>query len=268
MLKVLTLNLWNIMGPLAERRVEARRWLELLDADVVCLQEVVHRGDGPSAHEAIWEGLGYSVHFTASAPFGDEGDFGNCILTRLAAGDVEHRVLPGLDREERRLVQHLGVELPDGRRADVYNTHLNWHFDEGYVRLAQVLALDSYVRETATEQKAGAQPPLICGDFNADPGSDEIRFLGGLHVAEGRSAAYLEGWRAAGGAGPGHTWDNRNPFAASVHEPDRRLDYIWCGVPEPVLGRGRFLACRLVCDRALTGSFASDHFGVYAEIVC
>ncbi|MEY2567203.1 MAG: hypothetical protein QOE35_1732, partial [Actinomycetota bacterium] len=64
---------------------------------------------------------------------------------------------------------------------------------------------------------------------------------------------------------PGFTWDNRNPFAAAEHEPDRRIDYVLVGWRRDS-GAGRVESARVVCDRALTGTFASDHFGLVADI--
>jgi endonuclease/exonuclease/phosphatase family metal-dependent hydrolase len=64
---------------------------------------------------------------------------------------------------------------------------------------------------------------------------------------------------------PGFTWDNRNPYAASVHEPDRRIDYIFVGYPVPG-GVGRVERCRVVCDKPEGEIWPSDHLGVFAEI--
>jgi len=32
--------------------------------------------------------------------------------------------------------------------------------------------------------------------------------------------------------GPGYTWDNANPYARDVFEPNRRIDYILVGDPK------------------------------------
>jgi endonuclease/exonuclease/phosphatase family metal-dependent hydrolase len=76
---------------------------------------------------------------------------------------------------------------------------------------------------------------------------------------------FQDAWRVAQGAGPGWTWDNRNSFAAAEHEPDRRIDYIFVGHVRPE-GTGRVETSRVVCDRSITGTFASDHFGLAADI--
>ena len=51
-----------------------------------------------------------------------------------------------------------------------------WWFDESQSRQDAVRELLSYVHQAQDTQA----PLIICGDFNADPGSDEIRMLTGL----------------------------------------------------------------------------------------
>ena len=92
-------------------------------------------------------------------------------------------------------------------------------------------------------------------------------FLTGGHAINGRSTWYQDAWRVAPGKGDGFTWDNRNTNAAVEREPDRRIDYIFSGwSPDRPKGAGRVAFSAVVCDRALTGAFASDHFGLFAEI--
>ena len=75
---------------------------------------------------------------------------------------------------------------------------------------------------------------------------------------------FIDGWRA-GGTGPGITWDNRNPFAATDHEPDRRIDYVFVGYPRDG-GRGQVVRAELVGTAPVDGVWPSDHFGVVADL--
>ncbi len=135
-------------------------------------------------------------------------------------------------------------------------------------RERQVVALCDQVLRL---RPRGGFPPVVVGDFNAEPDSDEIRYLSGLHSIEGRSVHLRDAWRAAGDAslegekGLGITWSNRNPYARSEHEPPRRIDYIFSGYPL-VDGVGRVEHCRVVCDDERDGVWPSDHFGLYAEL--
>ncbi len=69
----------------------------------------------------------------------------------------------------------------------------------------------------------------------------------------------------AGDGSPGHTFAQRNTYAAALGEPNRRIDYVFVRGPD-AKGRGRPLAARVVLDQPKGGVFPSDHFGVYAEI--
>ena len=74
-------------------------------------------------------------------------------------------------------------------------------------------------------------PPILCGDFNAEPDSDEIRFLCSLTALDGRTTFYQDAWRAAGD-GPGYTQDWRaNAIADSMNLNRKRIDYVFVGDP-------------------------------------
>jgi endonuclease/exonuclease/phosphatase family metal-dependent hydrolase len=147
--------------------------------------------------------------------------------------------------------------------VDVFCTHLNWQYEDGWIREQQVLDLVDAVGQLADPESP--LPPIVCGDMNAEPESTEMRFLAGLSSMNGRSVYFQDAWRVAGGRGPGFTWDNRNPFAAAEFEPDRRIDYIYAGWRRHG-GAGRIESARVACNRSLTGTYATDHFGLVADI--
>jgi endonuclease/exonuclease/phosphatase family metal-dependent hydrolase len=263
-LRVLTLNIWNLSGPWRERRVEVAAWLTRLAPDVVCLQEVVQDDTGRS--QADWlaaapgvDELGYHVVFGPGLDLDDGRHFGNAVLTRAPVTASECVALPSGDEPtEGRVVLHVRTA-----GTDVFSTHLNWQFHHGVIREAQVLALVDAV-DRLTDPTAPL-PPIVAGDLNAEPDSTEVRFLAGRASLNGRSVYFQDAWRVAGGGAPGFTWDNRNPYAAREQEPDRRIDYVLVGWRRED-GAGRVEAARVVCNRTLTGCFASDHFGLLAEI--
>jgi endonuclease/exonuclease/phosphatase family metal-dependent hydrolase len=147
-------------------------------------------------------------------------------------------------------------------------THLHWQLNHGHVREEQVALL----AERAWKRRPqNGFPPIIVGDFNAEPDSDEIRFMKGLHSLHGESVAFLDAWDVAGDHSlPGEeargiTWSNRNPYARVECEPRRRIDYIFVGLP----GRaalGEVESCRVVCNEPEGGVWPTDHFGVFAEL--
>jgi endonuclease/exonuclease/phosphatase family metal-dependent hydrolase len=134
--------------------------------------------------------------------------------------------LPGWESGEGRSIITALIDAPCGPVVFAC-THLNWKFHHGYVREAQAVAAAQFIRRFAGDVFL---PPILVGDLNADPDSTEVRFLCGLHALESQSCYFQDAWRVAGGANLGFTWDNRNPFAATACEPDRRIDYIlWVG---------------------------------------
>jgi endonuclease/exonuclease/phosphatase family metal-dependent hydrolase len=261
MLRVLTLNIWNLSGPWRERREEILRWLDRLEPDFVCLQEIVDDGRRNSARW-LAERAGFPGCTFAGVEVVPGFLFGPAILSRSPLGhEAAYRLPnePGRADIERVLV-HARV---DG--VDVFSTHLTSLYESGVLREAQVLRIDELIHEHA--DPASPLPPVLAGDFNAEPDSTEIRFLTGSTSLAGRSTYYQDAWRVAGGREPGWTWDNRNPFAAAEWEPDRRIDYVFVGWRRDLTGAGRVESCRVVCDRALAGRpFPTDHFGLLAEV--
>ena len=263
MLKVLTLNLWNTSGPYDARQGCIREWVERLDPDLIGFQEAM-RGGGFDQVPKLLEGLGYEIEF-AKASMWDEVEFGNAVAARWPITDREVLVLPDLDTGETRCAVSVTADAPFGE-VSFTCTHLNWKLHHGMVREAQVVPLSEMVLR---RRPRGGFPPIVVGDFNAEPDSKEIRYMQGFDSKDGRSVMFYDAWRVAGDGGPGYTWSNRNAFAAIALEPERRIDYIFAGYPIRVgdrYGIGKIQACRVVCDDAREGAWPSDHFGVYAEL--
>src|SRR5262249_57588345 len=78
----------------------------------------------------------------------------------------------------------------------------------------------------------GGRPPVVTGDLNAEPGSDELRLLGGVLTAPAVDGLVLvDAWRYAAPGDPGFTWDHRNGYQSHSVIPDSRIDYILVGLP-------------------------------------
>jgi endonuclease/exonuclease/phosphatase family metal-dependent hydrolase len=145
----------------------------------------------------------------------------------------------------------------------VHTTHLNYRLHHGRERQDQVIAVDEAVRA-----RAGDLPQILMGDFNARPESDEIRWLRGLTTLEGRRVHYQDAWERVHPGERGWTWASANPYTAPLRflEPDRRIDYIFVTTMRKD-GRGTIHDCGVIFDRPEPdGAFASDHFGVLAEV--
>lgn len=262
-LRVLTLNLWHDNGPWPARAGRIRQWLDRLEPDVVGFQEAL-RGPGfDQVAELLGSRLPHRAHARGSAlRRGDrELDFGNAVASRWPIASPEVQPLPDRGDGETRAALHVELEAPFGRVA-FSCTHLHWRFHHGEVRLRQVREVA--LRAIARRPKGGF-PPVLVGDFNAEPDSDEIRFLTGGHAIDGKTVYFHDAWRVAGTGGDGVTWANRNPWARGALEPNRRIDYVFAGYPT-ARGLGLLERCRVVCDDEVDGIWPSDHFGVYAEL--
>ena len=266
--RVATLNIWNRFGPWPERLAAIRAGMAEIAADILGLQEVLRlgpdEGDGLDQASLLAEGRGYHVAYGRAT---DERWFGNAILSRWPVLETRVFDLPRAGTDERRCLVYAAIDSPFGR-LPFFATHLNWKFDEGHVRAAQVIEVARVVESLADERSF---PAILVGDFNAEPEADEIRFLRGLtSLGTERRVYYQDAFARAGDGSPGHTYARRNPFAAPLSEPDRRIDYIFVRGRDERL-RGEPIAARVCFDEArpVAGAeavFASDHFGVLATL--
>jgi endonuclease/exonuclease/phosphatase family metal-dependent hydrolase len=270
-LRVVTLNCWNIASPFEERMALIREGVERLQPDVIGLQEVIVRRDGFHQGEILLAGLGYEILYGAATrwteaesllPHDADGDaFGNLIASRYPIVASRLRELPGVETGERRTALAAHIRTPWGIVPFV-TTHLNWKLNHGWVREHQVVALAELIEEWRAELEL---PAIAVGDFNAEPEANEIRFFCGLASLAGRSTCLYDAWRVAGDGGPGYTWDNRNRFARYSNEPNRRIDYVFVS-PADAHGRGLIERAALVFNEPRGDVYASDHFGVLAEV--
>ena len=107
----------------------------------------------------------------------------------------------------------------------------------------------------------------LAGDFDAGPAAASIRFWSGREALEGVSVCYRDAWESARPGEPGDTYTPDNPLLADWDWPFRRIDYIFIrcgGHGGPTLA---VRDCRRIFDQPVDGAWASDHFGVCADLV-
>lgn len=262
-MRLLTLNLWQEQGPW-ERRLEVLRAdLANLAPDILCLQEVRDRGqEVPNQARSLAEALGADWHWTfAPAQSWGGGVEGLAILSRRAWTRREVCPLPSRDTNQR-----LGLALRfegNGGAFWVATTHLAYRLGDGLLREAQVLALDAMLAEL----REGGETAVLCGDFNAVPEADEIRFLQGLTSLEGRRTYWQDAFAALHPGQAGPTWCAANPYTEQLgwFPRDRRLDYVFVS-PQTREGRARLQSCDIVCAAPATdGTYPSDHYGLLVD---
>jgi hypothetical protein len=118
---------------------------------------------------------------------------GDVSLADPARGRSHLRRRPGaVRRADRPTGPGSRVRPRDGRLVDA------WWLDESQVRQDAVRGLLAHVNDAQDKQA----PLLICGDFNADPDSDEIRMISGRTAAPEPGLSFGDAWEVAGAATP------------------------------------------------------------------
>lgn len=279
-LRVVTLNFWGTEAPLERRIALAVKQLRELAPDVVCLQEIQPGPRGRTTAHELAEQLGMHAHYAKACDWQDgawgpgskAGEQGLAILSLAPLIDTRVIVLPDPRPGDVRILLS-GLVETDGGPVWVHTTHLHYKLDDGTARERQVCAIDAAIRAERTND---SPPQIVCGDFNATPDSDEIRFLRGLTTLEGRRTHFQDAWlrlhrEPDPGQGPaeGITWSSENELTRPLRslDIDRRIDYVFV-TSRKKDGRGTVHACRVVlterdgADRIC----ASDHYGVLADV--
>ena len=225
--------------------------------DIIALQEV-WGDERTSQAEQFAESLGLHFHYKP-ASFIDGLGFGNAILSRWpieARGNVDLPSMPSEDGSRNCNAVFARVAGPRGA-INVFSTHLSYKPEESGIRQQQVTALCRFVGDL----EPSPMPPLVCGDFNAVPGAEEIRMMTGRTRPPVEGLVFYDAWEVAGGESPGFTWDNRNTSAMTALEPNRRLDYVFVGKPSAD-GAGHVTGAVLEGQVPAGGICPSDHYAL------
>jgi endonuclease/exonuclease/phosphatase family metal-dependent hydrolase len=137
----------------------------------------------------------------------------------------------------------------------------------GYARERelQAVACARFVEDRVDDQDVHV---VLLGDFDDVPESSSVRFWTGRQSLEGVSVAYQDAWEAVHPGDRGHTFSPVDPLVSAGEmslERGRRIDYVMvrCRIHGPSL---EVANCRRVFDKAVDGIWASDHFGVVADL--
>jgi endonuclease/exonuclease/phosphatase family metal-dependent hydrolase len=245
-MRVLTFNLLTVQqadGPSRHRVV--RSLLPALDAEVVALQEAAPG----QARDLL--GPDFTI---VDLPGGDPVYGTECLASRFP--------VPGSHTD----VNAVAVEIAVPEPVLVVHHKATFERDLENVREQQALATAAFV-DRLVENRPGL-PVVLLGDFNAAPDTAGMRFLTGRQSLAGVSVHYEDAWEAVHGDAPGDTFTPRNPLVRSGEMPlerGRRIDHILVrgGARGPLLD---VADCRLVFTEPVDGVWASDHFGVLADL--
>jgi len=275
-LRVVTLNFWGNEAPLDKRLALAVRHVRALHADVICMQECrpLDGKSGRTTADVFADELGMHAHYATSCAWKEgeyaglpAGEEGLAIVTREKPLATRRLELPEARVAETR--QLLSVQLATGW---VHTTHLHYRLDDGVAREKQVLAIDAELRAIGRDNTTA--PHILCGDFNATPDSDEMRFLRGLTTLDGRRTHFQDAWlrlhrEPERGDGPdeGITWSSENELTRPLRslDIDRRIDYVYV-TSRKKDGRGTIHDCRVALTEREDGICAGDHYAVVADV--
>ena len=259
LIKILTWNLWWKFENFKDREKLIFQELSSLIPDIMCLQEVWVEEDESQAKK-IADEFGYFYTYKESFEF-DGVKFGNAIISKYKIINCLSKFfteVPGKD--EKKLFIHAEIDYKD-TILNIICTHLNYKYEHQHVRQSQVTELMGYISELENSEF----PVILCGDFNADPISDEIRTITG-HKQPVSDVVLRDVWMITNPDDIGFTWSNDNHWAARTLEYNRRIDYIFVGKPG-LNGIGQPIKSELVGANCYENIFPSDHFGVMTHLV-
>jgi endonuclease/exonuclease/phosphatase family metal-dependent hydrolase len=264
-LRVLTMNLLAPQkGDYQRRRPVLAEGLGRLRPDVVTLQETVW-GDGTDqATELLGPGYQVARHSGRAAD-----GVGACLASRWPLGTVREVSLQVSGRTASMvwaaaLVAEILAPPPLGPLLFVHHKP-NWQYGYERERELQAVTTARFVEELVADRDLQV---VLAGDFDDPPDSASIRFWTGRQSLEGTSVCYEDAWEVAHPGEAGHTFSPRNPLVTAGEmklERGRRIDYVLvrCGVHGPRLDVS---GCELAFDQPVGGVWASDHFGVVADL--
>ena len=258
--RLATWNLWWRHGDLDARAPAILATLRAVAPDVIGFQEVCSRD--PDQIRWLEDELG--MHVVASPR--DEDDrftIVNAIATRWPILESEWRFVDVGDKPKHRTVLWARVDTPYGP-WDVFTTHLSHGFDQSAIRSRQLDEIAGWVDERRRDDRQARLPPVLVGDLNAVPDSDEIRRLTGRSAPAVEGLVFSDTWEHVGD-GEGVTYSAINPYVNDSAWPERRLDYVLVSWPRQRPNGNPVRADRFGLD-PIDGVIASDHWGVVADL--
>ena len=259
-LRVASWNLWWRHGDLDARAPAILETVRRLDPDVLGLQEVCSR----EPDQIAWLRDELGLHVVA-APGGEDDRFTivNAIASRWPILDSEWRFLDVGTKPKHRTALRARVDTPHGP-WQVFTTHLSHGFDQSAERSRQLDEIAAWVDETRRHSSDAVLPPVLIGDLNAVPDSDEIRRLTGRSAPAVDGLAFSDAWELVG-EGPGETYSDANPYVTDSAWPERRLDYVMVSWPRRRPNGNPVRATRFG-EVAIDGAIPSDHWGVSVDL--
>ncbi|MDG4826462.1 endonuclease/exonuclease/phosphatase family protein [Asanoa sp. WMMD1127] len=258
-LRVATQNVFGAYTDWPARREALRKSFETLDPDFATFQEAIA---GEATDQAA-EILGAGYHFARQTEREDDGR-GLATASRWPIRSVHEVDLDVTPRTADFACGALVVEV-DTPLGDVLLVNYCPNHQPAYERERelQAVALARYLESRVD----AVDHVLILGDFDADPVAASVRFLTGRQSLADLSVCYRDAWDSAHPGEPGGTFVPENPIVADWDWPSRRIDYILVRCLEHGGPSLAIDSCERLHDQPVDGVWASDHFGLTADLV-
>ena len=259
-LRVITLNLWGQQGNWEARRSVLIDGLRNRNPDLVAFQEARKTETDDQTVDLL--GPGYHVVYQSER---DAHGTGCSIASRWPLRNVQeldlHLTPRTVDFPCATLVAE--IDAPEPLGTLLFANHFpNYQLDLELERELQTVAAAEFIEDLVGRRNLHV---ILVGDLDATPQAASIRFWSGRQSLGGRSVYYGDAWAIAHPDEPGYTFSPHNPLVSDPWEENRRIDYIFVrgGHKGSTL---KITACERIFNGPVEGVWASDHFGVVADL--
>lgn len=269
-LRVLTLNLWQRYGAWAERRAILINGLRALQPDIAAFQESIKNDEYDQISDLLDPTFSI-VHQKNRDPLG----MGISIACRWPVKLVHELDLNVTPRCTGFPAGTLVAEIqaPDPVGSILFVNHFpHWQLNFERERELQAVLAARFIEEQV--ERAPRQVVLV-GDFDAGPDAASIRFWCGRQSLGDIGVCYRDAWESAHGDDFGHTFTPASPVVKNQvvkkmrpfrDWPFRRIDYIFVRLGAHGGQAMDVAACARIFDNPVGGVWASDHFGLVADL--
>jgi endonuclease/exonuclease/phosphatase family metal-dependent hydrolase len=269
-LRVLTLNLWQRYGEWPDRRSILINGLRAIQPDLAAFQESIKNDE----YDQIRDLLGPTFHIVHQDNRDPQG-MGISIASRWPMGELHEVNLNVTPRcagfPAATLIAEVQVPDPFGPLLLV-NHFPHWQLSFERERELQAVAAARFVEEQVRHAR---RQVVLVGDFDADPAAASVRFWSGRQSLADISVCYRDAWESRHPNDPGHTFTPASPVVMQEAVknmrpfrdwPFRRIDYIFVRFGEHGGQALDITACARIFDKPVDGVWASDHFGLVADL--
>jgi endonuclease/exonuclease/phosphatase family metal-dependent hydrolase len=261
--RVLTFNILARHAEWNQRRRVLVDGLRALAPDLIAFQETVCIG----GYDQTADLLAAGYHIVNSKARSADG-VGCSVATRWPS------------RHERELDMHVSprtagfpcttmlveIDVPDPIGRVLFVNHFpSYQVDYEYER-----ELQTVIAARAIEAQVAQDPMhvVLAGDLDAEPDAASIRFLTGKQSLDGMSVCYRSAWDSVHPGESAGTFSPENPLspASDWDWPFHRIDHILVRHGTHGGPSLRVLRCERAFDVPIDGVWASDHFGLVADL--